>query len=43
MAGTIIEKERKIPAVRQADVVVGGGSAGFGAAVVAARNSASTL
>lgn len=40
----IVETERKIPVVSKADVViVGGGPAGVGAAVRAARNGASTI
>jgi hypothetical protein len=41
---TVIEAAREVPVLRQADVVVvGGGPAGFGAAVAAARNGAKTF
>ncbi|WP_349772633.1 FAD-dependent oxidoreductase [Lacrimispora xylanisolvens] len=40
----IIENERKIPVVREVDVLVlGGGPAGIGAAVAAAREGAVTM
>ncbi len=41
---TYLEKERSLPVVRKADVIVaGGGPAGIAAAVAAARNGAKTL
>lgn len=44
MTATAVFKAREIPVIKEVDVlVVGGGYAGFGAAICAARNGANTL